>query len=154
MDRPVGGGPVTIFDYKTGRIDSDAHEYLEKVRRGDEAQLALYYAMRKAEGDEIARIALVSLRDPRDDVWILALDIVGDDGVPVIEREAHDGVLRATCSRADLDASLGALIERCDMLTKSGLDHYAAGEDPPCNFCAYARACRERPIDGERIFAR
>jgi RecB family exonuclease len=154
IDRPVGGGPVTIYDYKTGRIDSNPREYLAKVRQGDEAQLALYYAMRRAGGDEIARIALVSIRDPRDDAWILALDIIDDDGKAVVEREAHDGVLRASSSRADLDMALAALIARCDFLTQVGLAHFPVGEDPPCNFCAYARACRERPRDGERIFAR
>jgi len=154
IDRPLGGGPVTIFDYKTGRVDADAAGYLEKVRRGDEAQLALYYAMRRAEGDEIARIALVSIRDPREDAWILALDIVEDGAKPIVEQHAHDGVLRATCSRADLEASLAALIARCDLLTKQGVEHFPAGEDPPCNFCAYAISCRERPADEERIFAR
>jgi hypothetical protein len=154
IDRPVGGGPVTIYDYKTGRIDTDPGEYLEKVRHGDEAQLALYYAMRRAEGDEIARIALVSIRDPKDDAWILALDVVDDDGAAVVARQTQDGVLRASSSRADLDAALAALIARCDFLTKQGLDHFPVGEDPPCNFCAYGRACRERPKDGERIFAR
>ncbi len=154
VDRPLGGGPVTIFDYKTGRIDTDAREYLAKVRRGDEAQLALYYAMRRAGGDEIARIALVSIRDPRDAAWVLALDITDAAGKPPPSREPHDGVLRATCSPADLEASLATLIERCDLLTTQGLGHFPAGEDPPCNFCAYARACRERPADGERIFAR
>ncbi len=154
IDRPVGGGPVTIYDYKTGRIDTDPGEYLEKVRHGDEAQLALYYAMRRAEGDEIARIALVSIRDPKDDAWILALDVVDDDGAAVVVRDTQEGVLRASSSRADLDAALAALIARCDFLTKQGLDHFPVGEDPPCNFCAYERACRERPKDGERIFAR
>jgi PD-(D/E)XK nuclease superfamily len=154
IDRPLAGGPVTIFDYKTGRVDADAAEYLEKVRRGDEAQLALYYAMRRAEGDEIARIALVSIRDPRDDAWILALDIVEDDGKPVVEQQPHDGTLRATCSRADLEASLAALVARCDLLTKQGVERFPAGEDPPCNFCAYAISCRERPAEEERIFAR
>lgn len=154
IDRPVGGGPVTIYDYKTGRIDTDPGEYLEKVRHGDEAQLALYYAMRRAEGEEIARIALVSIRDPKDDAWILALDVVDDDGAAVVARETQDGVLRASSSRADLDAALAALIARCDFLTKQGLEHFPVGEDPPCNFCAYDRACRERPKDGERIFAR
>lgn len=154
IDRPLAGGPVTIYDYKTGRIDGDPREYLEKVRRGDEAQLALYYAMRRASGDEIARIALVSIRDPRDDAWILALDIVDENGKAMVAREAHDGVLRASCSIADLNASLAALVARCDFLTTQGLAHFPIGDDPPCNFCAYARACRERPADGERIFAR
>ena len=154
IDRPLAGGPVTIFDYKTGRVDADASGYLEKVRRGDEAQLALYYAMRRAEGDEIARIALVSIRDPREDAWILALDIVEDGAKAIVDQQAHDGVLRATCSRADLEASLAALIARCDLLTKQGVEHFPAGEDPPCNFCAYAISCRERPVSEERIFAR
>jgi len=154
IDRPLSGGPVTIFDYKTGRIDSDAIEYLKRVRRGEEAQLALYYAMRKDQGDDIARIALISLRDPRDEVWILALDITNDDGSAVIERNAEDGVLRAACSRLDLAASLDALLARCDQLTSTGFEHFPAGVDPPCDFCEYARACRDRPVAGERIFAR
>ncbi len=153
IDKPLGGGPVTIYDYKTGRIDSDPRAYLEKVRRGDEAQLALYYAMRRAAGDDIARIALVSIRDPRDDVWILALDLL-PDGEAATESPPMDGVLRAACSRHDLDASLAALLAHCDLLANEGVEHFAAGEDPPCHFCAYATACRERPIEGERAFAR
>jgi RecB family exonuclease/uncharacterized membrane protein len=153
IDKPVGGGGVTIYDYKTGRIEPDARAYLEKVRSGEEAQLAMYYAMRSAAGDEISRIALVSLRDPRDDVWILALDVIPDGGAPIVTPPV-DGVLRTTCSRSDLDASLAALLRRCDMLTTQGLEHFAPGEDPPCAFCAYAHACRERPQEGDRAFAR
>lgn len=154
IDRPLAGGPITIYDYKTGRIDTDAGEYLEKVRRGDEAQLALYYAMRKAEGDDVARIALLSIRDPRDDVWMLALDVVpegseGKDSTPLV-----DGILRVRCTKSDLDRSLELLLERCDMLTTLGNGRFEAGEDPPCSYCAYSRACRERPLEGERIFAR
>lgn len=154
IDQPAGGGPVTIYDYKTGRIDDDPQTYLDKVRRGEEAQLALYYAMRADSGERVGRIALVSLRDPRDDVWILALDIVPGDAPPVMSRAAGSGVQSVTCSQADLDASFAALIARCDLLTKTGVAHFAVGEDPPCGYCAYALACRERPADEERIFAR
>lgn len=153
LDRPEGGGPVTIYDYKTGRIESDAGSYLDKVRAGEEAQLALYYAMRRAAGDDIKRIALVSIRDPKDDVWILALDLVADGAEPArVQRE--DGVVRATCSPADLDASLAALLKRCDLLARDGVLRFVTGDDPPCGFCEYARACRERPLEGERAFAR
>jgi RecB family exonuclease len=153
IDKPVGGGPITIYDYKTGRIDPDARTYLGKVRAGEEAQLALYYAFRSAAGDEIRRIALVSIRDPRDEVWILALDVRADGGEPDVAQPV-EGVLRAACSPKDLDASLAALLQRCDMLTSRGAEHFSAGDDPPCSFCAYARACRERPLEGERAFAR
>jgi len=144
---------VTIYDYKTGRIDDNAAGYLEKVRRGDEAQLALYFAMRSEHGDEVRRIALVSLRDPRDPVWILALDVVADGHAsgPI---EQQPGVLRATCTREDLDTAFAALLERCDMLTQTGIRHFGPGEDPPCGYCGYNLACRERPVRGERIFAR
>jgi len=152
IDRPVNGGAVTILDYKTGRIETDAAAYLAKVRSGDEAQLALYYAMRTAGGDDVQRIALVSVRDPRDEVWILALDIDEDGASFDIKRE--DGVLRARCSRADLEASRAALVARCDTLTKTGQTHFGIGVDPPCGYCAYYAACRERPREGERIFAR
>jgi len=153
LDRPEGGGPVTIYDYKTGRIEADAGSYLDKVRAGEEAQLALYYAMRRAAGDDIKRIALVSIRDPKDDVWILALDLVADGAAPPkVQRE--DGVVRATCSPADLDASLAALLKRCDLLARDGVLRFATGDDPPCGFCEYALACRERPLEGERAFAR
>ncbi|MBV8595968.1 MAG: PD-(D/E)XK nuclease family protein [Candidatus Eremiobacteraeota bacterium] len=152
VDRPVDGGAVTILDYKTGRIDTDAVAYLEKVRSGDEAQLALYYAMRTAAGDDVHRIALVSVRDPRDEVRILALDI--DEGDAPFDSKTEEGILRARCSRADLEASLDALVARCDTLTKMGQTHFAVGADPPCGYCAYYAACRERPREGERIFAR
>jgi len=39
-------------------------------------------------------------------------------------------------------------------LTKTGQTHFGIGVDPPCGYCAYYAACRERPREGERIFAR
>ena len=153
IDVPVGGGPVTIFDYKTGRIDTDPDAYLDRIRTGSEAQLALYHAMRRAAGDDVERVALVSVRDPRDEVWLLALDVVPDAEAakpPV----SSQGVLGVSCSAADLEQAIGALVDRCDLLTREGLRHFPAGADPPCSFCAYARACRERPAEKERIFAR
>ncbi|MDQ2817634.1 MAG: PD-(D/E)XK nuclease family protein [Candidatus Eremiobacteraeota bacterium] len=154
IDRPIGGGPLTIFDYKTGRIDEDPDEYLDKVRSGEEAQLALYYAMLRASNETVGRMALVSIRDPRDSVWILALDVGGEDGAPLVSAACQGGVARAHCSAADLEVSLSKLLERCDILTGPGLDHFPAGVRPPCSYCAYAKACRERPADEERIFAR
>ena len=154
VDRPPGGGAITIFDYKTGRIEEDPEEYLRLVRSGEEAQLALYYAMRRAQGDDVARVALVSIRDARDKAWILALDITDEAGRSVVQRAERAGVVRATCSIADLERSLDALTARCDTITREGFDHFAVGADPPCSYCAYAPACRERPGDGERIFAR
>lgn len=149
IDRPAGGGAVTIFDYKTGRVPEDLRAYLESVRTGEEAQLALYYFMRRARGDEVARVALVSIRDIHDDVRVIALDIV--------EEGAERPPLRAgtaACSRATLDASLAALIRRCDLLTRDGMMHFGVGADPPCRYCAYLTACRERPPDRESIFVR
>lgn len=154
IDRPPGGGAITIFDYKTGRVEDDPEEYLRQVRDGEEAQLALYYAMRRAQGDDVARIALVSIRDARAKTWILALDIADASGKTVVARADRRGVLRATCSVEDLERSLGELVARCDSITRDGFEHFAVGEDPPCSYCSYAAACRERPSDGERIFAR
>ncbi len=149
VDRPIGGGAVTIFDYKPGRVPDDPRAYLEAVRTGDEAQLALYYFMRRARGDEVARMALVSIRDIHDDVRVLALDIIEDGAaLPPLRSGA------AACSRAVLDASLAALVRRCDLLTKEGLEHFDVGEDPPCRFCEYFNACRERPPEPESIFVR
>jgi len=149
VDRPVGGGAVTIFDYKTGRVPDDPRAYLEAVRLGDEAQLALYYFMRRARGDDVAKVALVSLRDSHDEVRVVALDIV-EDGAERPKQEPGS----AACSRATLDASLAALVRRCDLLTNVGLAHYGVGVDPPCRYCAYLPACRERPPDPEPIFVR
>ena len=154
VDRPAGGGPVTILDYKTGRIEEDPEAYLRLVRDGEEAQLAIYYAMRRARGDDVARIALVSIRDARDRTWVLALDVAGDDGRAVSPRRERAGVLRATCSTGDLDRSLAILVRRCDDITAVGYDRFEVGDDPPCSYCAYAQSCRERPDDEERIFAR
>ncbi len=154
IDRPSVGGPVTIFDYKTGRIDEDPNEYLRKIREGEEAQLALYYSMRRALGEPVGRIALISIRDPRDRVRILALDVIDEQGHPIMPRERVVGELRASCTVADLEAALAKLVARCDLLTLEGVEHFSAGKDPPCNFCEYAPACRERRADGERIFAR
>jgi len=149
IDQPVGGGPVTIYDYKTGRIASSAAEYLADVRSGDESQLPLYYFMCRATGSEVGRVALVSVRDPESGVRVLALDIVDDQALA-----AAPAAGAAVCSTADLDAALSAILARCDLLTQRGLEHFAPGDDPPCGYCAYAAACRERPLPQERIFAR
>jgi RecB family exonuclease len=154
IDRPVGGGAITIYDYKTGRIDEDPREYVAKIRRGEEAQLALYYTVRRMRGDEVGRMALISLRDPRDAVWVLALDVVDEAGNAVVERTARTGVVRGTCTPADMETAVSELLARADALTQAGTEHFAPGVDPPCSYCAYARACRERPADGERVFAR
>ncbi len=154
IDRPLAGGPITIFDYKTGRIDDDPENYVRDVRAGREAQLALYYSVRRAGGDDVARLALVSLRDPRDKAWVLAIDVTDEAGKPVAPRASRPGVLRAACTSAQLEEAMRALLERCDLLTRKGLERFEAGEDPPCSFCAYARACRVRPVEAERVFAR
>jgi hypothetical protein len=158
IDRPLEGGPITIYDYKTGRIDDDPRVYLGRVRSGEEGQLALYWAFRQAQGERVSRIALISVRDPRDPAWILALDIAPDEAAaqaPVAQaRPLQEGVLRVSCSPADLDLSIAALVARCNALCVDGFEHFSAGEDPPCAFCAYTSACRERPREKERIFAR
>ena len=158
IDRPLGGGPITIYDYKTGYLDDDPAAYLDKVRNGDESQLALYWAMRRAQNDIVSRIALISVRDPRDPAWLLALDIVDDPSVehapPLAASHDGSGIVRATCTPADLRQGIDALVSRCNMLCEEGIEHFAAGDDPPCSFCAYARACRDRPDEEERIFAR
>jgi RecB family exonuclease len=154
IDRPLAGGSITIFDYKTGRIDDDPENYVRDVRAGREAQLALYYNVRRAGGDDVARLALVSLRDPRDKAWVLAIDVTDEAGKPVAHRASRPGVLRAACTSAQLEEAMRALLERCDLLTRKGLERFEAGDDPPCSFCAYARACRVRPVEAERVFAR
>ena len=154
IDRPTEGGAVSIYDYKTGRIDDDPRAYVEKMRRGEEAQLALYHVVRRMRGDRIGRLALVSLRDPRDRVWLLALDMVDAEGNAEVERAVRSGVIRGTCTQADIDAAIASLVARADLLTRTGVEHFEAGSDPPCAYCTYARACRDRPADGERVFAR
>ncbi|HME81938.1 MAG TPA: PD-(D/E)XK nuclease family protein [Candidatus Eremiobacteraceae bacterium] len=154
IDRPAGGGPITIYDYKTGRIEEDPREYVAAMRRGEEAQLALYYTVRRMRGDQVGRLALISLRDPRDPVWVLALDMTDDAGVAVVERSERSGVVRGSCTPQDIETAVETLLARADLLTGGGLEHFEVGEDPPCSYCAYARACRERPDEGERVFAR
>jgi PD-(D/E)XK nuclease superfamily protein len=149
IDQPVGGGPVTIYDYKTGRIAANPAKYLADVRSGDESQLPLYYFMCRAAGSEVGRVALVSVRDPEAGVRVLALDIVDDQAIA-----SAPAAGAAVCSTADLDAALAAILKRCDLLTQTGLKHFVPGEDPPCGYCAYAAACRERPLPKESIFAR
>jgi hypothetical protein len=154
IDRPAAGGAVTIYDYKTGRIDENPDEYIKKIRRGEEGQLALYYTVRRMRGDDVGRLALISLRDPRDAVWVLALDIVDAEGKAVVERAARSGVVRGVATPDDMAASVDVLLARADMLTKQGVAHFEPGVDPPCAYCAYARGCREQPVDRERVFAR
>jgi hypothetical protein len=53
-----------------------------------------------------------------------------------------------------MEVAIDALLARADALTTGGIEHFDPGEDPPCSYCAYAHACRERPAEGERVFAR
>ncbi|MBV8171268.1 MAG: PD-(D/E)XK nuclease family protein [Candidatus Eremiobacteraeota bacterium] len=154
IDKPAGGGPIIIYDYKTGRVEEDPHAYLAALRRGDEAQLALYYTVRTMRGDDVGRLALVSLRDPRDSVWILALDMTDAQGAPVVKRDERSGVVRTACTPADIERGIHALIERANAIVAGDFDHFAPGNDPPCRNCDYALACRERPAEEERVFAR
>jgi hypothetical protein len=87
-------------------------------------------------------------------VWVLALDMTNAAGAPVVERDDRIGVVRTACTPADIEQGVRALIERADAITGGGFDHFAPGDDPPCGHCDYARACRERPIEEERVFAR
>jgi len=149
LDRSLQSGEITIIDYKTGNVAESAYAYREKVRAGADFQLPFYYWARRAQGDRVASLALVQLKDPRLPVEPLEVRIVA-------EAPAHADVRSklGVVTESELERSRSAMIDLCERITKTGITRYDVGDDPPCDYCVYAGACRERPAPGAAEFAR
>lgn len=148
LDREDGSGAVSVIDYKTGAIASTAAEYLEKVRLFKDFQLPFYYWARTAQGDRVTRLALIPLKDALLDVRPVSLEVVP---LPTGDGRANGGVI----SIAELERARARMIEICRELTSGTIERFAVTQDPSaCTYCAYADACRERPVPLENKFAR
>jgi RecB family exonuclease len=137
LDRDDASGSVSIFDYKTGTIAESAAEYREKIRRFRDFQLPFYYWARVAEGDRVWRIALIPLKDALVDVEPVAL-VVGD-----------------TITVRELERARERMIEICRELSSSEIESFPVTRDPSaCTYCAYTKACVDRPHDERESFGR
>ena len=149
LDRSLESGEVTIVDYKTGSIPESAHAYREKINAGRDFQLPFYYWARRAQGDRVASLALIQLKDPRLPVEPLEVRIA-QQAPRRPDFRSKIGVVTAN----ELEQSRRAMVDICTRISRTGIEHYDVGDDPPCQYCVYARACRERPAPASAEFAR
>jgi RecB family exonuclease len=157
LDRDDRTGTVTVVDYKTGSIATSADEYLAEVRAFREFQLPFYYWARTAAGDVVTRLALVPLKDALLDVAPVELEVVTKAGPQRVEGS------RAPRSRGpvgeiavgELERARERMIALAAELAGGTLAAFPATDDPDaCRYCAYADACRERPLALEERFGR
>ncbi|MBV9439440.1 MAG: PD-(D/E)XK nuclease family protein, partial [Candidatus Eremiobacteraeota bacterium] len=149
LDRDLRTGTVTVVDYKTGSIATTAQEYLADVRAFREFQLPFYYWARTAAGDTVTRLALIPLKDALLDVAPVELEVVS------VARPALPRSLAAEISTSELERARERMIALADELSAGERTHFPATDDPDaCRYCAYAPACRERPLVLEERFGR
>lgn len=149
LDRDDRTGTVTVVDYKTGSIATSADEYLAEVRAFREFQLPFYYWARTAEGDVVTRLALVPLKDSLLDVAPVELEVVTTSRAP--RSRGATGEIAV----AELERARERMIALASELASGTLRSFPATDDPDaCRYCAYAQACRERPLALEERFGR
>jgi len=149
LDRDERSGTVTVVDYKTGSIATSADEYLEEVRAFREFQLPFYYWARTAAGDVVSRLALVPLKDALLDVAPVELEVVTTSRAP--RSRGATGEIAV----AELERARERMIALAAELSSGTLQSFPATDDPDaCRYCAYAQACRERPLALEERFGR
>jgi RecB family exonuclease len=149
LDRDDRSGTVTVVDYKTGSIATSADEYLDEVRAFREFQLPFYYWARTAAGDVVTRLALIPLKDSLLDVAPVELEVVTTSRAP--RSRGATGEIAV----GELERARDRMIELASRLASGTLADFAATDDPDaCRYCAYARACRERPLALEERFGR
>ena len=151
LDRDDRTGSVSIFDYKTGSIATSASEYRDEVRRFLDFQLPFYYWARTAEGDRVARLALIPLKDSLLDVVPVSLEVVPVAAPNGKRSDAPAG----TIAVADLERARARMIEICRDLTSGTLAHFDVTSDASaCVYCAYRNACAYRPHEERERFGR
>ena len=149
LDRDDRTGTVTVVDYKTGSIAMSADEYLTDVRAFREFQLPFYYWARTAAGDVVTRLALIPLKDSLLDVEPVELEVVRTSRAP--RSRGATGEIAA----AELERARDRMIALAAELSSDALASFPATDDPDaCRYCAYAEACRERPLALEERFGR
>jgi RecB family exonuclease len=149
LDRDDRTGTVTVVDYKTGAIAMSAAEYLADVRAFREFQLPFYYWARTAAGDVVSRLALIPLKDALLEVAPVELEVVSRPRPGGADDRAGE------IGRDELERARDRMIALASELSGGTLDAFPATTDPDaCRYCAYAAACRERPVALEERFAR
>ncbi len=149
LDRDERSGTVTVVDYKTGSIATSAEDYLDEVRAFREFQLPFYYWARTAAGDVVSRLALVPLKDALLDVAPVELEVVTTSRAP--RSRGATGEIAV----AELERARERMIALAGELSSGALQSFPATDDPEaCRYCAYAEACRERPLALEERFGR
>ncbi len=149
LDRDERSGTVTVVDYKTGSIATSADEYLDDVRAFREFQLPFYYWARTAAGDVVSRLALIPLKDALLDVAPVELEVVTTSRAP--RSRGATGEIAV----AELERARERMIALAGELASGALRSFPATDDPDaCRYCAYAQACRERPLALEERFGR
>ena len=149
LDRDDRSGTVTVVDYKTGSIATSADEYLDEVRAFREFQLPFYYWARTAAGDVVTRLALIPLKDSLLDVAPVELEVVTTSRAP--RSRGTTGEIAV----AELERARERMIALASRLASGTLAEFPATDDPDaCRYCAYAAACRERPLALEERFGR
>jgi RecB family exonuclease len=149
LDRDDASGNVGVVDYKTGTIAQTAEEYRARVGN-DDFQLAFYYWARTAAGDRVTRLALVPLKDPTREVVPVELEVV-----PVSAPPAGGDAPSGTIGIGELERARARMIDLARTLSDEPIEHFYLTADPDvCTFCAYANACRERPLPCEDRFGR
>jgi RecB family exonuclease len=149
LDRDERSGTVTVVDYKTGSIATSADEYLDEVRAFREFQLPFYYWARTAAGDVVSRLALIPLKDALLDVAPVELEVVTTSRAP--RTRGATGEIAV----AELERARERMIALASELASGALQSFPATDDPDaCRYCAYAEACRERPLALEERFGR
>ncbi len=152
VDRDEATGDISILDYKTGNIAQSAAEYREKIRRFVEFQLPFYYWARTQAGDRVQRLALIPLKDAREEIHPIEL-VVGSLPQEASARKA--GERRGTISIEELQAARDAMIDICARLSSNTIEYFPVAGDPAaCTYCAYATACNNRPAAAGERFGR
>ncbi len=151
LDRDDNSGEVAVFDYKTGTIAESAVEYRERIRRGQEFQLPFYYWACTISGERVRSIALLPLKSHLVEVRPIELLVTESSSARTNGKEAPRGEITVS----DLEAARAGMIDLCRELTSGEIREFAVTDDPEaCTYCAYATACRMRPIPPEDRFGR
>ena len=155
LDRDERSGTVTVVDYKTGSIATSADEYLDGVRAFREFQLPFYYWARTAAGDVVSRLALIPLKDALLDVAPVELEVVTTSRAPRSRPSTSSGQATGEIAVSELERARERMIALAGDLASGTLRSFPATHDPDaCRYCAYAEACRERPLALEERFGR
>jgi RecB family exonuclease len=158
LDKNDATGAVSIVDYKTGSIATSAAEYREKVRQFRDFQLPFYYWAREAEGDRVATLALIPLKDALLDVEPIELEIVPvarDDARNNGKGQRKNGAPYGPIPIEELERARERMGAICKEIMSATVEHFPVTKNPDaCTFCAYVLACNDRPAPIENGFGR